>query len=225
MSSASDAEILSETELAALPVFPLPNVVLFPGADLSLHLFEPRYRAMMERCVSDGPMAMAIARLRPGYEADYEGHPPIEPIAGGGRIMDWRRRPDGRFDLLLRGVGRLSLEEIPRERDEYRVAHARLLDDRVSHPELVADAHTALLSVLPAFLGVVRECAPGFEWDLGDDLAPGELADRLAHRVVVHPLMRQRLLETLDVKVRLTLLREAILELTASLRGKPEVLN
>src|SRR5690606_21229592 len=95
--SAPAIEPLREDELAALPIFPLPSVVLFPGSVLPLHVFEPRYRAMMEDCVSRGPRAMAVALLRPGWERDYEGRPPVYEIAGAGRIVEWARRPDGRF--------------------------------------------------------------------------------------------------------------------------------
>ncbi|HEY8427238.1 MAG TPA: LON peptidase substrate-binding domain-containing protein, partial [Sandaracinaceae bacterium] len=92
--SAPAIEPLREDELAALPIFPLPSVVLFPGSVLPLHVFEPRYRAMMEDCVSRGPRAMAVALLRPGWERDYEGRPPVYEIAGAGRIVEWARRPD-----------------------------------------------------------------------------------------------------------------------------------
>ena len=89
MSDTPIIEPLPDDELAALPVFPLPRVVFFPGTILPLHLFEPRYRAMMEDCVSSGPKAMAVALLKPGWDDDYEGAPPIHEIAGAGRIVEW----------------------------------------------------------------------------------------------------------------------------------------
>ena len=54
--------------LAEVPVFPLPNVVFFPGTQLPLHIFEPRYRALMRSCMESDRMVMAIALLKPGYE-------------------------------------------------------------------------------------------------------------------------------------------------------------
>ena len=71
--SRPEPEPLAPEELAALPIFPLPRVVLLPGAALPLHVFEPRYRAMMHDCLEAGPRAIAMAMLAPGWERDYEG--------------------------------------------------------------------------------------------------------------------------------------------------------
>jgi len=61
-----------------LPLFPLPNVVLFPGVFLPLHIFEPRYKEMVADALA-GDRIIGMALLRPGWEADYEGRPPIYP--------------------------------------------------------------------------------------------------------------------------------------------------
>ena len=61
-----------------LPLFPLPNVVLFPNVFLPLHIFEPRYREMVaDALASDRMIGMVL--LRPGWEHDYEGRPPVYP--------------------------------------------------------------------------------------------------------------------------------------------------
>src|ERR1700752_3842848 len=68
-----------------LPLFPLPNVVLFPNVFLPLHIFEPRYRAMTaDALTSDRLIGMVL--LRPGWDRDYEGRPPIPAVAFGGAI-------------------------------------------------------------------------------------------------------------------------------------------
>jgi len=87
-----------------IPLFPLPNVVLYPRAVLPLHVFEQRYRAMM-RDTLDGSNLLAMALLRPGYEATY--HTPdaeIHPFVCVGRILRVERLPDGRYHCLLRGI-------------------------------------------------------------------------------------------------------------------------
>src|SRR5690606_30905127 len=58
---------VSQSALEALPIFPLPDVVLFPGAVLPLHIFEPRYREMTADLLAAHGL-LALARLRPGYE-------------------------------------------------------------------------------------------------------------------------------------------------------------
>ena len=79
-----------------LPLFPLPNVVLFPSVFLPLHIFEPRYREMVaDALASDRMIGMVL--LRPGWERDYEGRPPVYPIGCTGVITHVERQPDGRI--------------------------------------------------------------------------------------------------------------------------------
>src|SRR5689334_23514789 len=101
---------LEEQDLAELSIFPLPNVALFPGAMLPLHVFEPRYRELV-RQVLGARKIMAVARLRPGYERDYEGRPPLYDVCGVGALESHNERPDGRFDIVLRGLARVRIVE------------------------------------------------------------------------------------------------------------------
>src|SRR5437763_9199059 len=92
-------------------LFPLPNVVLFPHVMLPLHIFEPRYRQMTADALA-GDRLLALVLLRPGWEADYEGRPLLHAMACLGKIVADQRLPDGRYNLLLRGLcrGRLVNE-------------------------------------------------------------------------------------------------------------------
>src|SRR5689334_14855014 len=99
--------------LDGLPIFPLPNAVLLPGGLMPLHVFEPRYREMT-RDALDGARLLAIARLKPGYEAKYQERPAVFPAAGLGRIIASEELADGRFLLVLRGIARVQIErELP----------------------------------------------------------------------------------------------------------------
>jgi hypothetical protein len=220
MEMPEEAQPLSAEELAELPVFPLPRVVFFPGSTLPLHLFEPRYREMMEDCVSKGPMAMAVTLLSEGWEDDYEGRPPIHRVAGAGRILDWRRRRDGRFDLLLHGLARVELEELPAEDRGYRRARATELVDRVPHPDVVEKLRMPVLAAASSVVALVRERHPDFTLGVDADTPPGLLADRIADRLVSEPERRQELLEAIDVKRRLALVQDALFDLLARLRGE-----
>ena len=93
---------IDERVLARLAIFPLPDVVLFPGTVLPLHVFEPRY-VDMTRDVVAGTRHFAIARLRPGYQADYLGRPPIYPVAGLGEVIACQELPGDRFAIAVRG--------------------------------------------------------------------------------------------------------------------------
>ena len=75
-----------------IPLFPLPNVVLFPSVFLPLHIFEPRYREMVGDALT-GDRIIGMVLLRPGWEADYEGRPPIYPVGCAGLITLSERTP------------------------------------------------------------------------------------------------------------------------------------
>src|SRR5216684_121077 len=91
-----------------LSLFPLPNVVLFPHVFLPLHIFEPRYREMVADAVaSDRLIGMVL--LKPGWERDYEGPPPVYPIGCSGVITHVERQADGRANIVLRGLERFRI--------------------------------------------------------------------------------------------------------------------
>lgn len=209
----------TDDELCALPVFPLPRVVFFPHTKLPLHIFEPRYRAMMEDCLRVGPRAMAVALLLPGYEADYEGRPAIATVAGAGRIVAHERLPDGRFNLILDGVARVRLEELPAEGRPYRRARATVLDGGARASEVPRATMAALLQAASLVAAEVRRRQGHF--DLG--VAPGDpsdvVVDVIADRLVADAARRQRILEELDTKARAQLTIDAVTELLGMLGG------
>src|SRR6187397_607706 len=88
---------------ASIPVFPLPNVVLFPNVFLPLHIFETRYREMVADALK-GDRIIGMTLLKPGYQADYEGRPPIYAVGCAGVITHAEPLADGRFDIVLRGL-------------------------------------------------------------------------------------------------------------------------
>src|SRR3954470_24360560 len=87
-------------------LFPLRNLALFPHAVQPLHVFEPRYRRMTARALA-GDRLIALVLLKPGWEADYDNHPAVHPVACLGRIVADQRLDDGRYNLLLRGLSRI----------------------------------------------------------------------------------------------------------------------
>jgi Lon protease-like protein len=98
MSDSSGATALP----AVVPLFPLPNVVLFPKAVLPLHIFEERYKRMTAD-VLGSHRQVAMALLKAGWEKNYYGHPAIEPVVCVGSILSHERLPDGRYNFLLQG--------------------------------------------------------------------------------------------------------------------------
>src|SRR3954468_24530728 len=98
--------------LDALPIFPLPQTVFFPGALLPLHVFEPRYRTLVKDALATHK-ALAVTLIRERGKRDAHGHPPIEAVSGVGVIIDHTELPDGLFNILLHGRARVRLEELP----------------------------------------------------------------------------------------------------------------
>lgn len=99
--------------LAALPIFPLPNVVLLPGMLLPLNVFEPRYLQLVDHVLAGG-QHIGVPLLRPRGERTAERQPAIEPVFGVGKLVFHTRLPDGRRLIRLEGLGRVQLvRELP----------------------------------------------------------------------------------------------------------------
>jgi uncharacterized protein len=92
-----------------IPVFPLPNVVLFPKTYLPLHIFEPRYRTMVSDAAMSG-QCIGMALLKDGWETDYCGHPPVFSTGCVGRLASVQPLADGRSNILLQGLERFEIE-------------------------------------------------------------------------------------------------------------------
>src|SRR5947199_169057 len=115
-------------KLDSIPLFPLPNVVLFPRAILPLHIFEERYKVMTADVLC-GDRQIAMALLRPGWEKSYYSSPAVEPVVCVGRIVSHERLPDGKYNFLLQGVARARIvREISRDLP-YRVAKLQALEE------------------------------------------------------------------------------------------------
>ena len=108
-----------------IPLFPLPNVVLFPGVFLPLHIFEPRYRTMTEEAL-DGDRLIGMVLLKPGYEAEYEGRPPIYPIGCSGLITH-AEVDRSAVDRTQKWLGFGGAAAAPRRHSRRLYPHARLL--------------------------------------------------------------------------------------------------
>jgi ATP-dependent Lon protease len=189
--------------LYELAVFPLPRVVFFPGTSLPLHVFEPRYRALMRDCLKSGRRAMAVTLLKPGYEANYEGRPDMHLVCSVGRIEQHEELPDGRFNLTLRGLARVRLHELPAADLPYRRANVELLEGKQNSDRVAREALTTLVSTASLVGTAVRRSHPDFSLGVQPDDPPHQVADTLADRLLADPEARQDILETLDVPERI----------------------
>jgi len=94
-----------------IPIFPLPNVVLFPDVMLPLHIFEPRYRQMVHDAKEQTPPLIGMTLLRGNWQEQYEGRPDVFPVCCAGEMMRVSPLADGRFNVLLRGMRECRIKE------------------------------------------------------------------------------------------------------------------
>jgi len=103
------------------PLFPLPKVFLFPGCVMPLHVFEPRYRRMVEDLL-DGTGQLVMGTVEHGHADELAGSPPVRPVAGLGEICRHERLPDGRYLVWLFGLTRVRIREAASDKPYRRVA-------------------------------------------------------------------------------------------------------
>jgi Lon protease-like protein len=137
-----------------LPIFPLPNIVFFPQTRLPLHIFEPRYRQMVQDALA-ADQRIGIVLLKPGWEPEYFGAPAVHEVATLGTIEQAVPLEDGRYNIVVRGDARVSLlDEVSRV--PYRTARVvtrpetvRPIDEAYAQREWLADLSRQYLKYLP----------------------------------------------------------------------------
>jgi Lon protease-like protein len=180
---------------AEIPIFPLDDVVLFPGMSEPLHIFESRYRAMVADALK-GDRVIGMVLLQPGFEADYEGRPSIYPVGCAGEIVDVEELADGRFNIVLRAIGKFRVVSEDQSR-LYRLARVDAVPEisEDSEPALGADERGRLQTAVQAYTG-----RPDLE--IPSQVPDVELVNVLSRRLELAPLERQMLLQQDGVRAR-----------------------
>jgi Lon protease-like protein len=203
-----------------IPLFPLPNVVLFPNVFLPLHIFEPRYRAMVSDALA-GDRIIGMVLLQPGSRSDYEGRPAVYPIGTAGVITHSEALPDGRFHIVLRGIEKFRIAEEDQTR-VYRLARVEPLPDNVAPTDRDALRHERRR--LEAVLGdmVERDAAmrAGSDPQFPPSISDEDLVNGLAQYLALEPIERQALLERDGILARARGLSE-LLEIKMLASGAP----
>jgi hypothetical protein len=197
-----------------IPIFPLPNVVLFPSALLPLHIFEPRYRAMVADAL-DSERLIGMVLLRPGWEPHYDEAPLVYPIGCAGFITHADPLPDGRFNIMLRGLEKFRILGERPARDgveRYRIAHIE------SIKEVKSGATTATYAARQRLEKLLARTLHKHD----RDFIPKDVPDAdLVHAIAQHlePLEKQALLECNSLLERCEALVE-LLEMRMMPQGK-----
>ncbi len=204
-----------------IAVFPLPGVVLFPGAVLPLHIFEPRYRAMTREALSSGG-EIAMALLRPGLRSDpgASGPAPVHEIGCAGRMQNVQPLPDGRFLFELQGTTRVRFESWTQD-NPWRIALCREL------PEIVPDAGNAEARATERRLALawqgVQAALSNSEGPLAlEQAGPLDLTvNRICFALGLDPETRQKLLVESRIIERARVLETALASLERALASRP----
>ncbi|MFM8379369.1 MAG: LON peptidase substrate-binding domain-containing protein [Planctomycetia bacterium] len=193
-------------------IFALPNLVMFPHVMQALHIYEPRYRAMLEEAL-EGDRLIALAVLAPGWEKNYEGRPTLRSTACLCRVATHQRTPEGTYNVLLLGVRRLRLvRELPPKK-LFRVVESELLDDVLpddESPEAAAELQQQLLAAFKRAMPKIPDAYEQLDQLLGSQITLGMLADIVAYTIDLDLEWKMRLLAECDVFKRTRLLLEAI---------------
>jgi len=196
-----------------LPLFPL-NTVLFPGATLPLHIFEERYKLMIETCIEER-RPFGVLLIRKGYEVG-EMAEPFE-VGTTAHIARVDQLDEGRLNLMCLGGQRFRTVRVVSE-DPYLTGEVEMLETTASDDpkakELSDDAGSLFAEYVRLYLAMSNQWARSIEMPGQPDV----LADFIGSRLGVNPRTKQRLLEELSARTRLALevqiLGEAIREMT-----------
>ncbi len=188
---------ITSRDLTRVGLFPLPNVVLFPAQSLSLHVFEARYRRLIADAIAND-LVLAIPRLTPGHDAEYYGAPPVLQVCGVGKVSEYVRLPDGRYNIVVQGLGRVRLVEELRSQS-YRMARAEPLPDLEPKDQLTVETlRTELSKRLQRAAPHLPSSAADLRKRLESEETAGVVADIVAGTLVENPDDRQALLEERD---------------------------
>ncbi|HKD68125.1 MAG TPA: LON peptidase substrate-binding domain-containing protein [Candidatus Binataceae bacterium] len=178
-----------------IPLFPLPNLVLFPHTDVPLHIFEPRYRQMIAD-VAEGERIVGMTLLKDDWERDYYANPDIYTVGCAGKIDKLVQMPNGRYNLILQGLSEFKVTRELRDRP-YRQAEVEWCGVPPESLAMNDQTMTHLRELLLSYIGEPAKAA----WRTVVEergLRGAQLVNFLCFHLDLSPLEKQTLLEALD---------------------------
>jgi uncharacterized protein len=219
---ATDLDFDAQTFSGKVRLFPLPNLVLYPHVMQPLHIFEGRYREMLEDALA-GDQLITMALLKPGWETDYESRPPIAQYACLGKVVAHHRLEDGRYNLLLMGVERVRIVEELKPLRSFRQASVELVEDCYDFATPAEQRHVQerLLAAFRKHLPCSCELPEQLESMLSNQLPLGLLTDLAAYALPLETPLKQELLAECLVRRRAEILLSEVKKLAATAASVP----
>lgn len=209
------SELPPDHVLSALPIFPLPGVVFFPRTLLPLHVFEPRYMAML-RDLWEGERMLGIVQLAPGWESDYYGAPSVRPMLGVGEVVHLQEvEGEDRAHILVRGIGRGQILEEHHTDLMYRTVRAAMVGSHVDDEAGAARGVAAVRQLFARLLtGVEGADLDQAEVLFRPDADVSVVLDAIAASLPLTADAKQQLLEELEIEARADRLAQSIVDLS-----------
>ena len=217
--------VVPSSALDRLPIFPLPNVVLFPNTDIPLHIFEPRYRQMMDHVIDKHRM-FGLALLNPEKSASSKldvtlpetpKAPPVYPVAGLALIRSAARLPDGLYNIVVRGIARIDVSNEILEPDSdrlYRIASARIRTlDEIPKYEDLKQEFTTFFSLTHRVLGGIKKVRIRFDQKIETVEDMISFVDAISALTLPSPQHRQSVLGSNCIFERMHIASAALAEL------------
>ena len=211
-----------ESFSGVIPLFPLSTVVFFPNTLLPLHIFEPRYKQMVNDVINTEKI-IGMALLKPGWGDNYHGNPEIFDTVGMGRIVSSESYGDGRINIVLYGLKRVRIVDIVEELP-YRLARVDIVDDLHGSQEESLRARIGELISRWNFLTEGTEKSHKIEINI--NLPLNSLTDALGTLIFSNVFDKQMLLEEPSVEKRAQILikdletRLEIISITSSKKSE-----
>ncbi|MFO0788120.1 MAG: LON peptidase substrate-binding domain-containing protein [Pirellulales bacterium] len=219
---AAELNFDASTFAGVVRLFPLPNLVLYPHVMQPLHIFEGRYREMLEDAMAgDGLITMAV--LKPGWETDYESRPPIAEHACLGKVVAHHRLEDGRYNLLLLGLQRVKIIKELDPLRSFRQAQVELVDDHYDFASLCERSRVQeeLIDAFRQHLPCACELPEQLENMLSNKLPLGLLTDLAAYALPLCSEVKLELLGEHSVRRRAEILLTQVKRLAAKKVEQP----
>ncbi|MSO65124.1 MAG: peptidase S16 [Alphaproteobacteria bacterium] len=174
-----------------IPIFPLPGVLLLPGGNLPLHVFEPRYRDMVRDALGQGRL---IGMIQPQDAEEATWAPALFPVGCVGRMTAFRETEDGRFYIALTGLNRFRVRRELKVETLYRQVEPAWKEfaDNLHEEDTVTLDRAALMPVLREFF---KQNNVKVDWDAIEQVADYALIRSLAMTCPFQPREKQALLE------------------------------
>jgi len=197
-----------------LPLFPL-DVVLFPGTPLPLHIFEPRYRAMLADCLQADER---FGLLPPGPDG---GAPRPGTVGCIARVRAAHQLPDSRSNIVVVGERRFLLRQRLAGETPYLIGLVDTFDD-LAGPEVAAESLAALREVATTYLGAMEVLGGGSDRSPWAEDAEA-LSFQVAAAVDLEFEVKRRLLEMRTASERVALLLELLPPLATEAAARARV--